>query len=106
MATGVVRNRWLISENKTRFLMIATSLGALVNVTLNLALIPSYHSVGAAWATVISYGVSTYISCLLAKEYRLVFKVLSKGYAVPIRLGDLVTFAKKLIFEKIMPMSR
>jgi Na+-driven multidrug efflux pump len=100
MATGVVRNRWLISENKTKFLMIATSLGALTNVAFNLVLIPGHQSVGAAWATVISYAVSTYLSCILIRENRVVFHVLSKGYVVPFRMRGLLGFCRKILLEK------
>jgi polysaccharide transporter, PST family len=43
----------------------ATALGALVNITLNLLLIPRYAGLGAAVATVISYGVAVLGTCFL-----------------------------------------
>lgn len=44
-----------IASKKTSMLFISTTIGALVNICLNLFLIPYYSSLGAAVATAISY---------------------------------------------------
>lgn len=55
---GVASGRWLILERRLTISMYRTVAGAVVNVVLNLILIPRHGPIGAAWATVIAYGVS------------------------------------------------
>lgn len=43
------------ASKKTNMLFISTSIGALINITLNIILIPNYGGYGAAIATLISY---------------------------------------------------
>lgn len=62
---SVARSKWLLEENMTRFSSVSTSCGALSNILLNLALIPLYEGQGAAIATLISYGISTYVTCIV-----------------------------------------
>lgn len=51
----------LLSQEKTTHVVaIRTIVGALVNIGLNMILIPRMGIVGAAWATVISYGVAVF----------------------------------------------
>ncbi len=44
----------LLAWNRRKLYMIAISLGAILNVALNLIFIPGYSYVGSAWATVAS----------------------------------------------------
>jgi PST family polysaccharide transporter len=86
VALGVARGRWLISENLTRFTMIAAVLGALVNVSLNYLLIPQFVGIGAAWATLVAQIVATYLSCMLLGEgRRYVFGQLTRAIGFPLR---------------------
>lgn len=62
---SVARSKWLIEENMTRFSSISTSFGAVSNILLNLLLIPRYQGTGAAIATLISYGINTYITSIV-----------------------------------------
>ncbi|MFT3906197.1 MAG: flippase [Steroidobacteraceae bacterium] len=59
--TGTVGARWYVSEGLQRFSMLAAVVGAVINVALNLVLIPSWGALGAAIATIISYGIATYL---------------------------------------------
>ncbi len=52
---GVVINSGLIARGLQRYLPASTIAGAIVNVVLNLAVIPRYGALGASWATVASY---------------------------------------------------
>lgn len=45
------------SAYKTKFLVFSTAVGSIVNIVLNLILIPVYHGMGAAIATLIGYAV-------------------------------------------------
>lgn len=52
--TGSVRNIWILSENKQKFLLFINLCGAALNVGLNFALIPSLGINGAALASLIT----------------------------------------------------
>jgi len=56
---GVASSQYLISENMTRLSFFRTLLGMIINVILNLVLIPIYGIVGSALATLISYSFAT-----------------------------------------------
>ena len=45
------------SSYKTNFLVISTGIGSVINIILNFILIPTYHGIGAAIATLIGYAV-------------------------------------------------
>lgn len=62
---GYVKEIWITTEGITWFAFIFTVAGAAMNVLLNFILIPPYREVGAAVATVISYGFADYIMCFL-----------------------------------------
>jgi polysaccharide transporter, PST family len=57
---GIASSCYLITENLGKISMYRTALGLLTNVILNFALIPDHGALGAAWATLISYTVSTF----------------------------------------------
>jgi PST family polysaccharide transporter len=95
VSTGVARSQWLVAENLVRFSLVATVLGAVINLAANYLLIPQYAGLGAAWATVIAYCFSGYISSLLSSKTRIAFKQSSLALIFPIRL----TFGKAHIRE-------
>ncbi len=57
---GVASSQYLVTENLTKLSLIRTSLGMIVNVILNIILIPIYGIVGSAIATLISYSFATF----------------------------------------------
>lgn len=72
---GVASGQWYVVENKQVLSLQRAVLGAVVNVGLNLFLIPNYGVIGAAWATVISYGVADIFFDLMHKDTRKIFKM-------------------------------
>lgn len=76
---GVASGKWFITENLQRFTLINTGVGAILNVGLNLIFIPKFGVVGAAYATVISYGVAAYLMNSIWKVSRSNFFMLSKS---------------------------
>lgn len=69
-------------EEKTIYMPLLTGVGALVNVALNFALIPSFGMLGAAWATALAYALMMVWSYFLiqkiypiAYEWRRLLKV-------------------------------
>ncbi len=67
--------KWHIAENFTKLSLLRTSSGAVLNITLNLFLIPLYGINGAAWATLISYAFVGYFGNLMYKPGRKLFKI-------------------------------
>ena len=89
VSLGVARSRWLMAENMIRFSMTATILGTIVNVGLNYWLIPQYAGLGSAWATLVSYAVSSYLSSVLSIRLWPVFGQISLSLLIPLRLSFL-----------------
>ncbi len=58
---GVVLNSGLVAKNLQAYLPFSTGIGAILNVALNLWLIPRWGAVGSAWATNISYTLAAMI---------------------------------------------
>ena len=57
---GVASSQYLISENLTKLSFYRTLIGMIVNVLLNIFLIPIYGINGAAFATLVSYTLATF----------------------------------------------
>jgi PST family polysaccharide transporter len=62
---GAALSRWLIAEDRLRFSLVRHSAGAIVNIALNLVLIPAYGGLGAAISTLVSYAVASFGACFL-----------------------------------------
>ena len=88
---GYVKGVWIATEELTKFAFVASSLGALFNIFLNWLLIPIYQEVGAALATVISYGFTDYCMCWLYPPARKMGLVMTKA----ICLNGLTTIRRK-----------
>lgn len=57
---GVASGQYLINENLTKIAFFRTFIGMIINVILNLALIPVMGITGSALATLISYSMATF----------------------------------------------
>ena len=79
-------SKWVLIEDALYFSLISHGFGAVVNVLLNLILIPRFSGQGAALATLFSYAVSSYFFLFLHSKTRpLAFKM-SKSLILPLRL--------------------
>lgn len=67
---GVARSQYLVNAGLSRLSLWSTGLGAVINVALNFAWVPTWGGVGAAWATVVSYGVAAWLSLFLWRPTR------------------------------------
>lgn len=56
----------ILHEKKTHLMAPITIVSAIVNIVLNIWLIPDYRMAGAAWATIISFGLQTLAVYLIA----------------------------------------
>ena len=59
----------LQTRDRTIYAPAVTGLAAIVNILLNVLLIPRFGFMGAAWATLISYGVMAYISHSMGNRF-------------------------------------
>jgi O-antigen/teichoic acid export membrane protein len=85
VALGVARSRFIVAENLIRFSMWATLAGGAINVLLNWFLIPRTGGVGAAWATLISYGTAAYVSGLFLARMRPTTWQMTRALLAPLR---------------------
>ncbi len=83
---GVARSSFLLCEGLLRYTLYATVAGSLVNVALNLMMIPRLGGLGAAWATVVSYAVAAVISTALFRRSPGSFRMQLKALVIPIRI--------------------
>jgi O-antigen/teichoic acid export membrane protein len=109
---GIVNQQTLISTNKQRIDFTLTSISALVNVVLNLILIPQYGIVGAGIATAISYAVGSVVGLflsatrdysvagfrsmpkpILASAIMAIYVYFTKSYLAPAIIGGAIIFA-------------
>jgi PST family polysaccharide transporter len=67
---GVAQESWNISEGFLKLSLLQTLIGAVINILLNLILIPSYASIGAALATVVAYAFSAVITNIVSQSTR------------------------------------
>jgi len=70
---GTAGGKWYLAENLQRIQLYRTISGAIINICLNIILIPMYGGVGAAIATVTSYTFAAYIMDASSKSTRHLF---------------------------------
>jgi PST family polysaccharide transporter len=84
--TRALLSKWLIAENLLKLSMFSQVLGAVANIILNIQLIPDYGPIGAAYATVLSYGVAGYLVLFFHRSLWPMASVVTKSLLLPIRL--------------------
>ncbi len=99
---------------QTKYLGYAVGASALLNVPLNFLLIPRFHAMGAAWATLLSFAVLSLATCRVAQqnyaipfEYARLAKLLVAGvilFAVS-RLSPMTSLVPSLLFDSACLMT-
>lgn len=74
ISANIVWQQFFTVENKTKIIMLTSLIGAVLNLVLNLILIPHYGIVGSAYATLISY------SAVLISYFLIGFKSIYTRY--------------------------
>jgi O-antigen/teichoic acid export membrane protein len=77
---GTARGTWLVSEGLQKFSMYYIGFGAILNITLNLLLIPNLGGYGAAIATLASQVSVALIFPLIFKETRITVLMMIKAF--------------------------
>lgn len=80
---GVARSVFLTTMNWGKVHLFTVTLGAAINVVLNLLLIPRYGGLGAAIASLIAYWMATHGSCFLYKPLFKTGGMLTKSIIYP-----------------------
>ena len=80
-----VIDRWVLIENALYFQLTIHGGGALLNVLLNLILIPQFRGKGSAVATLISYAASSYLFLFFYPRSRNLAVKISKSFVFPLR---------------------
>jgi O-antigen/teichoic acid export membrane protein len=70
---GVAGSQWFVDRGLTRAVMTRSLAGAVLNVLLNLALIPSFGAVGSSIATLVAYATSGVLFNGVSRETRPLF---------------------------------
>jgi PST family polysaccharide transporter len=78
--------KWLINEGLVKHMFVINGVGVVVNVLMNLYMIPRYGGVGAATATVVSYFASTYIACFIHPATRTAARNMTLALLLPVRM--------------------
>lgn len=73
VSLGVASGSWFINENLQRYAFYRTGLGAVINVLLNLILIPFFGMIGAAISTVIAQAMAALFFDMFTEKTRVVF---------------------------------
>jgi PST family polysaccharide transporter len=76
---GYVKEVWIATEELTGYALFASISGAVMNIVLNLWLIPKYQGLGAAIATVISYAFADYVMCFIYPPARKFGLIMTKA---------------------------
>lgn len=70
---GLAQSPWDITKNLLKLSLYRAIAGAVINIAINLVLIPRYSAMGAAIATVVSYAVSAVFANALSEKTRPIF---------------------------------
>ncbi len=77
---GVAQSVWDFSEDLLKLSFYRTVAGAILNVGLNMLLIPRFAGVGAAIATVIAYAVAAVFGNVFSAKTRPIFRMQMRAY--------------------------
>ena len=79
---GVANEHWYIDKNYQKYYALYVFLGALVNIFLNLILIPKFGISGAAYSTLLTYLLIIFLFDIINKRTRKLFKIKFKSLKI------------------------
>jgi PST family polysaccharide transporter len=77
---GVAQSPWDLSKNLLTLSLYRTTAGAIINVVMNLYLIPKYSAMGAAISTVVSYAIAGVFCNAFSAQTRPIFYMQLKSF--------------------------
>ena len=91
---GGAKDIWILAEQKQKYLLLLNTLGVVLNIIINMILIPKIGIVGAAVATLATQFFSNILLCIFIKDLRRNMCILAQA------LNPMVVFKSiKLIFK-------
>jgi len=82
---GVGSTPWTINENAIKYSLLQTISGAVINISLNLILIPLFSGVGAAIATLIAQIFSSFLINAFIPKLRVLFLIELRSLVNPLK---------------------
>ena len=76
---GAINNVYMVAEEKTKWVIISTFVGASCNVLLNWLFIPTWKICGAAMATLLTQIMTNFVMMFLIKDLRKGFKIMYRA---------------------------
>ncbi len=89
---GMIRNIWILAEEKQKYLWIINLSGAIANVALNAILIPLMGTLGAALASLITQIFTNVIIGYIIRPIRYNNRLMIKGLNVKLLISYIKTF--------------
>lgn len=87
---GVARSSFLNANNWNQYQLISSVSGCIINIVLNLFLIPKYGAVGATVASLFSYWFQTHGICFFIPKLNKTALMLTKSIYSPFRLISII----------------
>jgi len=78
-------SKWILVEDLYPYSLLSHGVGVILNITLNIVLIPSYGGIGAAIATLVSYIAASYMVFFFSKKTRLIAQLMTSAVALLIQ---------------------
>ena len=95
IALGTGSSTYLMAIDLQKISLIRTIIGAIVNVLLNFLFIPKYGIIGAAYATLITQVVASYLAYLTSKRTREIFLMQTRALFLIGFVQQVASFLKK-----------
>lgn len=83
---SAVFSKWIVAENLVWLSLGRTCAGAALGVAMNLTLVPIYGLEAAAWSTVASYCLASYVFCSFTASTRPIFWMMTGTITAPVRI--------------------
>ena len=93
-------SKWLIVHDALKYSLLTHGAGTIINVGLNLWLIPLYGALGAALGTVVSYATSSWVVLFLFNKTRPMAWMMSRALLIPFRWRSLRKHLQLLLRAK------
>ena len=100
VSIGIASQHWFIAENLQRYTLYRTLAGCVVNIGLNIAVIPIFGLKGAAITTIVSQGVASYLFNGVNAKTRQIFAIQSKALFIPRLPLALISYVRTAITQK------
>ncbi|ABV37590.1 polysaccharide biosynthesis protein [Shewanella sediminis HAW-EB3] len=77
-------SKWLLIEDLPKYSLVTHGSGAIINLLLNSLLIPEHGALGAAWATLASYAVASYLGLFIFPKTRCMGVLMTYSLLAPV----------------------